>query len=96
MADAERGGGSGAAGAEFMEDVYRRNRLRHSNAWHSGAQRRGDPISADAVDFEYFPAAGGARDHAHAALGDAQTLRDELDQRMIRGVCRPAAPLYES
>ncbi len=50
------------------------------------SQRGRDHVGAHAVDFQHFPAAGAPGNHTHAALRDAEMLRNEIYQGAIGGI----------
>src|SRR5713101_6470361 len=50
------------------------------------SQRGRDHVGAYAVDFQHFPAAGAPGNYTHAALRDAEMLRNELYQGAIGGI----------
>lgn len=50
------------------------------------SQGRRDYVGSHAVDFQYFPAAGAPGNDTHAALRDAEMLRNEIYQGAIGGI----------
>jgi hypothetical protein len=50
------------------------------------SQRGRDYVGTHAVDFQYFPAAGAPGNDTHAALRDAEMLRNEIYQGAIGGI----------